>query len=225
MNENISFYWQVGEVHVTTPWERLSYRKIYDFLSNSEVRDILRKYKDSEIIGNCLWDIDKTLDLDLYLILPINGNDIGDIFSYDWESIEDDVNKLNHIAYNQYRILLDLGITPYPFTLPNKEELSLLFDPIEGKYFQHLEGEWIAKIAYLKKIINGKEQINDQRLVYNFEHLQLTDRYLMAYRRKHMNPKITDKIIRNKKENINNSISVDSFLNMTEEEFKEYQNY
>jgi hypothetical protein len=40
-----------------------------------------------------------------------------------------------------------------------------------------------------------------------------------------MNPKITDKIIRNKKENINNSISVDSFLNMTEEEFKEYQNY
>lgn len=225
MNENISFYWQVGEVHVTTPWERLSYHKIYDFLSNIEVQDILRKYKDSEIIGNCLWDIDKTLDLDLLLILPINGDDIGDIFSYDWESIEDDVNKLNDIAYNQYRILLDLGITPYPFTLPNKEELSLLFDPIEGKYFQHLEGEWIAKIAYLKKIINGKEQINDQRLVYNFEHLQLTDRYLMAYRRKHMNPKITDKIIRNKKENINNSISVNSFLNMTEEEFKEYQNY
>jgi hypothetical protein len=222
--ENIQFYWQMGEAYTTTMWKAPSYHGIYDFFSNVEVQEVLNKYKDSEMIGNCLWDINKTRDLDLMLILPIN-NDIGDIFSYDWESIEDDVNKLNHIALNQFNILLDVAVTPYHFTLPNKEELSLLFDPIEGKYRQHIKDEWVSKISYLKKIINGQTQINDQREVVGFEYLQLTNRYMIAYRRNHMNPKISDKILRNKKENINNAISVNDFLDMSEEEFTKFQNY
>lgn len=212
--EGEPFHYQIGEVTTILPWWRPNYDRISKFLVQPDVEIVLNKYRDVQIIGNCLWDFDVTWDLDMRLILPNK--------SIDWNEVEDDLNKLNHLALNEWRILLDIGVTDEHHTLPMKSDIIRL---IERGEKVPLSERYLAKICYAKKVIGSEYFENDIRNILEYECQPLTDRYLVAYSPKFHKPKILNRILNSKKEILENSISIQDFLNMGEEEFLKFQNY
>jgi hypothetical protein len=213
------FYYQIGEVSTIIPWWRPNYDRLCKFLTQDEVIEIFNKYEDVEIIGNCLWDFDITWDMDLRLIISSNN-------FINWDSIEDDLNRLNYLALNEWRILPDIGVTPYRHSLPTKSEiLSSEYDEERGEYKVNLSENSMYKISYTKKVVDDKMFENDMRTSSYYYTESMTERYLVAYYPKYHTKKITEKILNSKKEILENSISVDRFLSMGEEEFIKFQNY
>jgi hypothetical protein len=212
--EGEPFYYQIGEVSTILPWWRPNYDRICKFLIQEEVIDIFKKYKDVQIIGNCLWDFDVTWDLDLRLI-------IGDVF-VGWNEVEKDLNKLNSLALNEWRILPDIGVTQDYHILPTKTEI---IDQINENGHVQIHESAIAKIYYTKKVIGSNLYENDIRKIPEYQCTPLTEGFLVAYYPKFHKKKILDRILSSKKEVLENAISVDRFLKMGEEEFKKFQNY
>lgn len=217
--EGQPFYYQIGEVITLIPWWRPTYDRLCKFFQQEEISEILKKYKDVEIIGNCLWDFDVTWDMDLRLIVPPNE-------TLDWDSIEDDINKLNHLALNEWRILPDIGVSTRRHNLPTKSQiLSSEYDEERGEYKVNLSENVLYKIAYTKKVVDDKVFENDIRKSNYYYTEPATFRFLTAYYPKYHTKKITDKILNSKKEILENSISIERFLEMGEEEFIKFQNY
>lgn len=217
--EGQPFYYQIGEVITLIPWWRPTYDRLCKFFQQEEIIEILKKYKDVEIIGNCLWDFDVTWDMDLRLIVPPNE-------TLDWDSIEDDINKLNHLALNEWRILPDIGVSTKRHNLPTKSQiLSSEYDEERGEYKVNLFENVLYKISYTKKVVDDKVFENDIRKSNYYYTEPVTFRFLTAYYPKYHTKKITDKILNSKKEILENSISIERFLEMGEEEFIKFQNY
>ena len=217
--EGQPFYYQIGEVITLIPWWRPTYDRLCKFFQQEEISEILKKYKDVEIIGNCIWDFDVTWDMDLRLILP--SNEI-----IDWDSVEDDINKLNHLALNEWRILPDIGVSIKRHYLPTKSQiLSSEYDEERGEYKVNLFENVLYKIAYTKKVVDDKVFENDIRKSKYYHTEPVTYRFLTAYYPTYHTKKITDKILNSKREILENSISVERFLEMGEEEFIKFQNY
>lgn len=218
--EGQPFYYQIGEVSTIIPWWRPTYERICNFLIQDEVIEIFNKFEDVEIIGNCLWDFDVTWDVDIRLILPNH-------VPRDWNLVEDYINKLNHLALNEWRLLLDVGVTCDYHRLPTKKEILSKYyktEDTEG-YKVSVDESWIAKIAYTKKVINDQMFEYDIRTSNNYFTEGLNDRFLTVYQPNYHKNKIINKIINSKKEILENSIRVEDFLAMGEEEFKKFQNY
>ena len=81
------------------------------------------------------------------------------------------------------------------------------------------------KISYTKKVVDDKVFENDIRKSNYYYTEPVTFRFLTAYYPKYHTKKITDKILNSKKEILENSISIERFLEMGEEEFIKFQNY
>jgi hypothetical protein len=214
--EGQPFYYQIGEVKTIIPWWRPTYDRVCKFLIQEEVAEVFSKYSGVQIIGNCLWDFDVTWDLDLRLIL--NKGEIRD-----WSSIENDINKLNHLALNEWRILPDIGVADETHRLPTRQEI--LDELAKGNNNIIPHEDWLMKIAYVKKVVNDEMFENDIRASLDYECVQLTERYLVSYKPTFYSKKIIDKITNSKKEILENAISIDEFLSMGEEEFIKFQNY
>jgi len=215
------FYYQIGEVTTIVPWWRPNYDRLYKYLTQDEVTEIFSKYADVEIIGNVLWDFDVTWDMDLRIILP-------DSFVCDekgWNSLEDDLNRLNYLALNEWRILPDIGVTRDRHQLPTKSEILSSFHDEEKGYLCPLHESSFIKIAYTKKVVNDKMFENDIRNSPYYVSSPLTNRYLTAYFPKFHTKKIIDKILNSKKEVLENSVNIQTFLEMGEDEFIKFQNY
>ena len=216
--EGEPFYYQIGEVITLIPWWRPNYDRICKFLSQEEVVEIFNKYEWVEVIGNVLWDFDVTWDLDLRLIVKYGKE-------HDWNSIEDDINKLNHLALNEWRILTDISVTSDSHRLPTKAQVLSSYNEYTGEYEVNLNEEWLAKISYTKKVVGdiiSEYDINNSEkyMVY-----PLTERYLVRFINKYHSKKIIDKILNSKKDILENVIPTDEFIQMGEEEFKKFQNY
>lgn len=215
--EGQPFYYQIGEVSTILPWWRPTYDRICKFLTQEEVTEILSKYEDSEIIGGCLCDMDSTWDLDLRLIPRITSP----YQVFDWNEIERDINKLNHLALNEWRILLDVGFTPFKHTLPYKSSVIESLD--SGNNYIGVSEPWIVKIAYVRKVIGSKSHDYDIRNNERFVCERLTSGYLVRYFTNHHDKKIIDKILNSDKDYVVNSVPLSRFLDMGEEEFKKFQ--
>ena len=221
--EGKPFYYQIGEVTTLIPWWRPSYDRLCKFFQQEEVIEIFKKYKYVEIIGNCLWDFDVTWDMDLRLIISHQEYRNGNI---DWDSVEDDLNKLNHLALNEWRILPDIGVSYTFHNLPTKSQiLESEYDEERGEYKVNLSENVMYKIAYTKKVVDDKMFENDMRKSLYYFTEPMTERYLVAYYPKFHTKKITEKILNSKREILENSISVERFLEMGEAEFIKFQNY
>ena len=198
---------------------RPTYDRLCKFFQQEEVIEIFKKYKGVDIIGNCLWDFDVTWDMDLRLYVSYSEPN-------DWDSIEADINKLNYLALNEWRILPDIGISTRRHNLPTKSQiLSSEYDEERGEYKVNLSENVLYKISYVKKVVDDKIFENDIRNSIYYYTEPMTNGYLIAYYPKYHTKKITDKILNSKKEILENSISIERFLEMGEEEFKKFQNY
>jgi len=185
--EGQPFYYQIGEVSTIIPWWRPNYDRIRKFLTQEEVVSVLNKYQDVEIIGGCLCDMDSTWDLDLRLIPgPMMGVGIN------WNELEDDINKLNYLALNEWRILLDVGITPYRHTLPSKSDVIESLE--SGNDYIKVDEWWIIKVAYVRKVIGDESYDYDIRKNDKFVCEQLTNRHLVRYYTNNHDKKIIDKL-------------------------------
>lgn len=217
--EGKPFYYQIGEVSTILPWWRPNYDRLCRFLSQEEVTEVLNKYADVEIIGNCLWDFDVTWDLDLRLVLAPYNPEINEP---DWDQIEDDINKLNNLALNEWRILLDVGVTPFRHTLPSRKQVE---EYIKSGYEKvPVEEHWILKIAYTRKVVGDQDFEYDIRKSSMMTE-PMNSRYLTRYYPDYHKKKIVDKILNSTKEYLENTVSVETFLSMGEEEFTKFQNY
>lgn len=216
--EGLPFHFQIGSVKTNIPWWRLNHERILNFFRQEEIEEILKKYR-VEIIGGSLWDFEKTWDLDLSII-PIDrsNNPIN------WESVEKDINKLNHIALNEWRILLDITIRPENIYLPQKNELIDYIQSINEKKFP-ISDQWIGKICYRKKVIGSEFETLDLRQIgVLYEPLNVNG-FLIKTTPEWHSPKIIDSILNSNKDSLNHSISVEEFLSMSPEQFKNFQNY
>lgn len=218
--EGQPFYYQLGDVSTILPWWRPNYDRICKFLIQEEVKEILDKYLEVEIIGNCLWDFDVTWDLDLRLVLDPKNPIMYD--TNHWDYVEDDINKLNNLALNEWRILLDVAVCPDKHTLPTRKQVLDAIDSGNEEMI-NVDESWIAKIYYTRKVVGDQNFEYDIRDYYNYE--PLNSRYLVKYYPNFHKKKIIDKIRNSKKEYLENSVSVDRFLDMGEEEFIKFQNY
>lgn len=214
------FYYQIGEVSTILPWWRPNYDRICRFLTQEEVSEIFSKYADVEIIGNCLWDFDVTWDVDIRLILDPR-NSILKKSNY-WDSVEDDINKLNHLALNEWRLLLDVGVCPDKHSLPTRKQVLDAIDSGNEDSIK-VDESWIGKISYTRKVVGDKSFDFDINTTYNTE--PMSSRYLTKYYPDFHKKKIIDKIRNSKKEYLENAVSIDVFLSMGEEEFIKFQNY
>ena len=166
--------------------------EICKFFQQEEVIEIFKKYKGVDIIGNCLWDFDVTWDMDLRLYVSYSEPN-------DWDSIEADINKLNYLALNEWRILPDIGISTRRHNLPTKSQiLSSEYDEERGEYKVNLSENVLYKISYVKKVVDDKIFENDIRNSIYYYTEPMTNGYLIAYYPKYHTKKITDKILNSK---------------------------
>jgi hypothetical protein len=142
---NQYFHYQRGSVHTGIVWKRPSYQTIKDFFTviNQET-DILSKY-DVYLMGGVLFDFNQTWDVDLC----INGH----IQSY--EELENDMNLMYDLAFNHFRLLLDIQWYEKPLPVVTYEELI-------SENFVHYRPKYI-KTAYIKKEIGTEVDIVDNR--------------------------------------------------------------
>lgn len=165
------FFYQIGSITTTTPWSRPIYEKVVRFLQDEEVNRILQKY-DSYIHGGILWD---SLTWDLDILLKHEWDE-----STDWNLVESDFNKLNNIALNTYRLLLDVSMTNALYELPTKQYLLELNKGKEVKDWVVPRVEAAAKeetkirLCYFKKVMNGEVTEYSETL----PHEMITDGYL-----------------------------------------------
>ena len=93
----MDFYYQIGDVKTTRRWDRPNYYIIKAFLKSCETVGLLDKYR-FQIIGNVLFKINETWDLDIV----ISGN----FESY--ETLEKDFHQILNIGFNYHNILVDI---------------------------------------------------------------------------------------------------------------------
>jgi len=107
----MDFYYQIGDVKTTRRWDRPNYYIIKAFLKSCETVGLLDKYR-FQIIGNVLFKINETWDLDIV----ISGN----FESY--ETLEKDFHQILNIGFNYHNILVDITHLDTPMVQLFKED-------------------------------------------------------------------------------------------------------
>jgi hypothetical protein len=184
-----TFFYQIGSVITTIPWNRPSFQKIKAFFEDDSISHIIEKYN-VHLTGGCLWDFN-TWDIDLILIHDWNE-------STDWNLIEQDMNALNDAALNKHHILLDLTLfdkIDHSFQFPSKSELKEYNKGRNESEYEcqrgPLEGAIFVKVGYIKKQVGNITQETD--LTYNERKQPLTENYL--YKNDHRGEPHASKII------------------------------
>ena len=107
----MSFYYQIGDINTTRVWDRPNYHNIKSFLKSCRSVGLLDKYR-FQIVGNVLFKINQTWDLDI--------NISGDFENY--ETLEKDFYQILDIGFNNHNILVDITHLDNPMTQLSKEE-------------------------------------------------------------------------------------------------------
>lgn len=212
---NSPFYYQVGSIFTRLPWARPSYERVQGFFRHDEVMPILKKYS-ADICGSCLWDMEKTWDLDLSFYLDT-------LNLYGWNEVESDINKINDVALNQFNILVDVTIRQTPLWLPTKQDIIEYRESGEEKI--KTSGEWIVKIGYVKKVIHDKLFEYDMSKILEIRKTKLTEGFLYLTTPEYHQEKIIDRILQSKKDVLAINLSYASFLSMSKEEFEKTLNF
>ena len=214
------FSYQIGSVKTDSPWWRPTYERICSFLKDEEVSSILDKYH-ACIAGGCLWDFDTTWDVDIHL-QPYDYYEEGKI---DWYDLERDINRLNDIALNQWKILLDVSFRPQPHVLPSKFDILNYNEGRSIEEFRYpTDSPWLVKIGYCKKQIGdsiSEVQIGENE---NGGKELLTDGYLCKVKIGSHNAKIINKILNSENGYVSSSMPYKTFIELGEDEFKINQN-
>ena len=209
-----TFYYQVGSVYTNEPWHRPSYNRIKSLFLDERILPILYKYS-VDICGACLWNMNATWDLDLSFYNKRNSS---------WEDVESDINTINEIGLNEYKILIDAAVRNKALVLPSKEEIIYHIKNNPTAKIQSVNGD-LVKIGYTKKIV--KDSIEE----YHIEKTdrtctKLTNNYL--YRFNSSGPwgtKVTDRILNSHKSNLLTNLSYADFIDMGEDTFNKSLNY
>jgi hypothetical protein len=212
--QGYSFFYQVGSVKVTQPWDRPSYKTVRSLFLDNTVNSILEKYS-ADMCGGCLWNMSTTWDLDLIFYISKDSQK-----NPSWQEIENDINTINRISLKKYRILSDITVKYEPQSLPTKQEIIIFKKNQNTQGYPY--GDTVIRISGIKKIVNGIEAARDYsgRIAE-----KLTDNYLCRiYCDEHF-PKIIDKIERSKKTTLIHSLNYKDFLSMNEDDFLQSSNY
>ena len=106
----MNFYYQIGDVTTTRRWDRPNYHIIKAFLKSCETVGLLDKYR-FQIIGNVLFKINETWDLDIIIS--------GDFENY--ETLENDFHEILNIGFNYHNILVDITHLNNPMSQLSKD--------------------------------------------------------------------------------------------------------
>jgi|TARA_B100000768_G_scaffold133267_1_gene124036 hypothetical protein len=224
---NVPFFYQVGDVKTYTPWQRPKYNTLIKFFKDPAILKVIERYTDVLLSGGALYE-KLTWDLDLLLIYDWNENT-------DWNQVEEDINVFNDIALNEYGLLLDVSIVNANFY--NISPVYSKQNLIEYNKDKNLE-DWtypvttedsaiLIKILHIKKIINGKVELNnfEKNLLlteYHGKVTKLTDSHLYMTDRRGMShhPKMIDIVMSFKDlSQALPTLSYSKLLSMTSKEF------
>jgi hypothetical protein len=200
VSPNQYFHYQRGSVHTGIVWKRPSYQTIKDFftLINQET-DIVSKY-DIYLMGGVLFDFNQTWDVDVCIT--------GHIQNY--EELENDMNLMYDLAFNHFRLLLDIQWYEEPLPVVTYEELT-------SENFVHYRPKYI-KTAYIKKEIGAEIDIVDNR---NNEGVKKLTEYLIEGYGHYpgTKEKIINRIINNPNRVLKSVFEVKTLLTTDEEYF------
>lgn len=211
---NSNFYYQIGNIKTLKPWNKPNYNSLYNYLSDIDILNILSNYN-SYLIGTCLWNFN-TNDIDIYLI---------PLYNISYDKMEEDINILNDISLNKYKLLTDISISYKKHILPDKQFIIDELKKDKNKKFEN--NNTIIKIGYYKKIIGNNENIMDFDIIKKnkINAIKLNNNYLIRYNTLYHDKKIIDRIINSKKDILINQLLISNFLSMTKENFINLQNY
>jgi hypothetical protein len=221
-SEDCSFFYQIGSVKTNKPWQRPEYSRVYSFLTDSEVLNILEKYENSYIYGSFIWKDIQTWDLDLGLKKTFEG--------LDWDQIELDFNILNTISLSKYSLLIDLSLREDEYQMPTKYELESFNSGREIEDWFYVKSKnSIVKISYYHKKSCNDEIIFDFRKSDKIGHLtkNLTKNHLVLidYSKLEHPKKVISRILSSQMEDPKPKIDIKYFLNLSQPEFEQVKNY
>lgn len=157
----MSFYYQTGDVKTTRQWDRPNYYIIKAFLKSCETAGFLDKYR-FQIIGNVLFKINETWDLDIVIS--------GDFENY--ETLEKDFHEILNIGFNYHNILVDISHLNNPMPKLSREEYY-------SKDLVQVEVE-ATKMGYIKIESNTQNTEFDLR---NDPYYKKVSKYLVTRKR------------------------------------------
>jgi len=164
------FHYTIGKVSTNKSFRNPTYKSVKEFFQCiKDNTNIFEKYK-LQIIGGCLYDFSETVDLDIALI--------GDILSY--EDLENDMNRLYDVAFNVFRLKIDIQWLDAEDEIITYHQLNLykikniLFKNNLGYYYVNpkkqeqylIKSRTFIKIGYLEYQINNQLTIKDYRHRY-----------------------------------------------------------
>jgi hypothetical protein len=163
----INFYYKRGGSETHIPWNRPTWSVVFEYFSYIKTNtDILEKY-DMYIIGNFLFDMKNTWDLDI----NITGE-------YQIKELENDLNILMDIALNKFQLLADIKWVSKLF-----HSTPLSFNQYINPNYQP-QTHYIIEFKKIIKIVNNKEfnlsRINPEiieDLNENLHKIKLCDKY------------------------------------------------
>lgn len=175
-NMGLPFYYQIGKVSTTIPWNRPSYESVKNFLLELQSNtDILERYS-VHITGGILYDFNSTWDVDLVLLSD----------NVDNTQLESDLYLMYDLALNTSAILIDVQWSSQLIhDISFSEITSLDFKPTQITH---------KKIGFLKKDSSEGSFLVDRR---NSPDVTLIGEYLIELTRDYpTDSKIIDRIIR-----------------------------
>ena len=197
LEPTVKFHYRRGRIETTVPWTRPYYNKVRSYLEYLTCTDLLKRYT-IYIRGGFLYDIDDTWDLDLNLV-----------GAHTDAQLENDLNFMTDTALNQFHLLVDLKWVPRifePFTYDNICDANYQIDLFEAKI-----------IADIFKTTNGQTVKMDKP---GRQDRQRLGEHLMLIHNKYIHKqKFLDCVRRNPTLLVCQHMDVNTFLNMTQQEF------
>jgi hypothetical protein len=195
-----TFFYKVGDVSTNKPWSRPQYSRMVNYFNylNDNYYDLIKDYE-IYIIGNTIWNIRTTWDVDLCVK--------GDYFLED--KIKLVFDTMNDIALNKFNLLLDLSFV-------NNDVFD---DVIDYKLFVENNEEFYSKLEYkstdVYKIGNMEKSING---VNNKISISKTYFFKTNWSNKPLPGSIVSKI-NNFKNPVRIKLNVSDLLSMSETDF------
>jgi|LauGreDrversion4_2_1035121.scaffolds.fasta_scaffold246177_2 hypothetical protein len=201
-----TFIYKRGIVETNVPWTKPSYEKIKEFLEIINNSTEIFKQYECYLIGGVLFDFEKTWDVDIVMTGPIS----------DYDTLESYMNILYDIAFNQFKLLLDIqwldGKIP---EVTAQQLMSSDFIPIKRKY---------VKIGYAYKQIGTEISEIDLR---NKEGVVKKSEYLIEGEHDSYpvsKPKLVEKILSRPEKTMRTMFDIHTFLHTDKQYFLQNTN-
>jgi hypothetical protein len=199
VKDKTNFFYQRGVVQTTTPWDRPTYQRIKEYFQTiKDSTEILNEYK-FYLIGGVLFDMNKTWDVDIMLRGPVKN----------YELLEGYMNILYDIAFNQFKLLLDIqwlsdDLPNYTIEyLKNFEQESNKLRYIKLGYAKKVVGEEMSEIDLRTK--EGVKKVSEY-LIEGYYDILPKNRFL-------------DRIVSNPNKKFVYQFDLDTFLSTDENYF------